>query len=335
MIGRSSRLLLAGRQTATTEPVLAVVTNRCDLTADWLVIELQRRDAAFVRLNTEDYPGRTKLRWSLGEAILEGAHGRLAADEITAVWWRRPLPPATHEGRSAAEAHWAAREATTAMDGFWAATRAHWVNHPAANASADCKPEQLMRAARLGLAVPPTLITAVADDVRAFADAHGQIVCKALRDGRVPMPHGGDRLLPTVLLPVDLEVLDHLGPEPSCFQALVQKTFDVRVTVIGSHAYACRIDSQGQPTARVDWRQGDVGDLVHDAVELPVDVRDRCLELTASYGLRFAAIDLAETADGDFVFFEINANGQWAWVEQACGLPLAAHLADELLGVTS
>jgi hypothetical protein len=315
--------------------VLAVVTNRCDLTADWLVIELERRGAAFVRLNTEDYPGRTALRWSLGEAVLEGVHGRLAADEITGVWWRRPLPVASREGRSVAEAQWAAREATTAMDGFWAATRAHWVNHPAANASADCKPEQLLRAARVGLAVPPTLITAVAEDVRAFAADHGRIVCKALRDGRVPMPDGSERLLPTVLLPVDLKVLDRLGPEPSCFQALVHKAFDVRVTIIGSHAFACRIDSQGQPEARIDWRQGEVGKLAHEAVELPVDIVEHCLELTASYGLRFAAIDIAETPDGDYVFFEINPNGQWAWVEQACGLPLARRLADELLGVTS
>jgi glutathione synthase/RimK-type ligase-like ATP-grasp enzyme len=87
--------------------------------------------------------------------------------------------------------------------------------------------------------------------------------------------------------------------------------------------------------ARVDWRLGDVGRLPHAAVELPAEVGDRCLELTASYGLRFAAIDLAETPDGQYVFFEINPNGQWAWVEQACGLPLASHLADELLGVVS
>jgi hypothetical protein len=64
------------------------------------------------------------------------------------------------------------------------------------------------------------------------------------------MPDGSYRLLPTVALPNDLTVLDHLGPEPGCFQALVDKAFDVRVTVIGEHAHACRIDSQGQLEAR-------------------------------------------------------------------------------------
>lgn len=311
-----------------------MVTNRGDLTADWLIIELQRRDAAFVRINTEDYPGRTTLRWSLDGAVLEGVHGRLSAAEVSAVWWRRPVPPVVSAGRSVAEAIWAAGEATTAMDGFWAATVARWVNRPVANASADCKPEQLLRAAEFGLAVPPTIITANADEVREFADEHAQIICKALREGRVPQPDGSHRLLPTTALH-DLTVLEHLGPEPGCFQALIDKAFDVRVTVIGEHAHACRIDSQGQLAARVDWRQGDVGQLAHTVAELPAEIADRCLQLTASYGLRFAAIDLAETPEGEYVFFEINPNGQWAWVERACGLPLASHLADELLAPVS
>lgn len=54
--------------------------------------------------------------------------------------------------------------------------------------------------------------------------------------------------------------------------------------------------------------------------------------MTHSYGLRFAAIDLARRTDGGYTFFELNPNGQWAWVEQMTGLPLRAALANELNG---
>jgi hypothetical protein len=37
-------------------------------------------------------------------------------------------------------------------------------------------------------------------------------------------------------------------------------------------------------------------------------------------------------SNGGYTFFELNPNGQWAWVERLTGLPLAARLADELLG---
>ena len=84
----------------------------------------------------------------------------------------------------------------------------------------------------------------------------------------------------------------------------------------------------------MDWRLGDVAEMAHTVESLPSEVAARCVELTCSYGLRFSAIDLARRPDGAYVFFELNANGQWAWVEKRCGLPLAAHLAGELLSTT-
>jgi len=52
--------------------------------------------------------------------------------------------------------------------------------------------------------------------------------------------------------------------------------------------------------------------------------------MTRDYGLEFSAIDLARHIDGTYVFFELNPNGQWAWVEQLTGLPLRYRLADLL-----
>jgi hypothetical protein len=31
--------------------------------------------------------------------------------------------------------------------------------------------------------------------------------------------------------------------------------------------------------------------------------------------------------DGRLVFLEVNASGQWAWVEEATGMPIAAAIA--------
>jgi hypothetical protein len=48
--------------------------------------------------------------------------------------------------------------------------------------------------------------------------------------------------------------------------------------------------------------------------------------------LAFAAIDLARRPDGGYTFFELNPNGQWAWLEQRTGIPLRSRLADLLQG---
>lgn len=316
--------------------MLVLVTNREDLTTDWLVLELRERGVAFVRFNTEDYPARATIRWSPDEAELATEEAVMRSREIDAVWWRRPLPPALPEHEAAVERAWAAAEAQVALDGFLRTTGARWVNDPLANLAADCKPEQLVRARRLGFDIPPTVVTNAAAELRGFASRHRRIVCKALLDARVPagLKQGAfeERMLYTSVMELpELDQLDDLGPEPYLFQALVAKRYDVRVTVIGKRAFACRIESQAQSEGRVDWRRANTEALVHTEERLPQEVAEACVRLTAEYGLRFAAIDLARREDGGYTFFELNPNGQWAWVEQLTGLPLRAALADELL----
>jgi glutathione synthase/RimK-type ligase-like ATP-grasp enzyme len=63
---------------------------------------------------------------------------------------------------------------------------------------------------------------------------------------------------------------------------------------------------------------------------LPDEIAAACIALTRGFGLKFAAIDLARRIDGGHTFFEINPNGQWAWIEQRTSLRIAAGLAELL-----
>ncbi len=58
------------------------------------------------------------------------------------------------------------------------------------------------------------------------------------------------------------------------------------------------------------------------------------LELTADFGLNYAAADFIVTPEGRHAFLEINAGGEWFWLQRAPGLPIAEALADVLLGRT-
>lgn len=310
--------------------MVVLVTHREDLTADWLVAEFRRRDwTSFLRLNTEDYPTRIGLSFTLTDARLRVGGRDIHADEIEAVWWRRPLGPQL-PASPPLEAEWAADEAQAAIEGFWRSVDGHWVNPPLANASADCKPEQLRRASALGFDVPEFVITNDAEAAQDFAAMHGQVICKALRDGNVP-EHGIRGAFYTELVGNDdMAAFGDYAAEPYLFQALVPKKYDIRVTVIGEEAFACRIASQDDPAGVIDWRKGDIAAMEHNPYELPSSLEALCIQLTQSYDLRFAAIDLCRHIDGGYTFFELNPNGQWAWIEQLAGLPLSAALADEL-----
>ena len=71
--------------------MILVVTNRDDLTADWLILELERRGADFVRFNTEDYPEHVRLAWRTSGATLSIRGRRVDLAAVTAVWFRRPV----------------------------------------------------------------------------------------------------------------------------------------------------------------------------------------------------------------------------------------------------
>lgn len=313
--------------------MVLIITERGDLTADWLIRELEERAAPFVRFNTEDYPTQVRLTWRPEEAALRIRGAAYPLSEFTSVWYRRPVVPRVPDDLSPEAARWAVREAWEALQGAWRTLEAVWVNHPDANRRAESKPEQLRTAAELGFEVPVTLVTNEPDELRAFIGSHpGGVVCKPLWDGQVPSEGDEDaRLFFTTAMRADEVPIDELGPEPYLFQERIPKRYDIRVTVIGEEAFAARIESQGQTDTQTDWRHGRPGRLPHEPEELPDELAERCVALCQHYDLRFGAIDLALRPDGGYTFFEVNPNGQWAWVEQRTGLPLRARLADLLL----
>jgi hypothetical protein len=310
--------------------MVLVVTNRGDLTADWLIFELQRRTAEYLRFNTEDYPTAVTITWVAdGPASMRIADKTYAFDDFESVWYRRPVPPALPEGVEEGLRHWATAEAQAALDGLWRTMPSRWVNHPDANSLADSKPEQLRTAPRLGFSVPATLVTNDPTTARDFADTCGKVVCKPLYDGLVTRAGEEHLFWATSLDQQTSARLEELGPEPYLLPAQVPKEADVRVTVVGQRVFGVAIRTP--PGAPADWRRTPLEQLEHEVLELPDELSHRCLALVEHYGLRFAAVDLALTGDG-YEFFELNPYGQWAWLEEKAGIPLRAAMADLLLG---
>lgn len=307
--------------------MVLLVTNRDDLTADWLVLELQRRRIAHVRFNTEDFPSRCSLRWTPAGSALTLGGVALNSDAIGSVWFRRPVAPKVAPGLAIDEETWAIREAASALDGFWRTLRARWVSRPEAIRHADSKPQQLADAGLLGFELPDTEITndrEVVSELMQRSD-HG-VICKPLLDGRVRTRE------PSLFFTsrITHEDLAHEIETPHLFQALVPKLYDVRVTVIGDDVFAARIDALSDENGRTDWRRARPESLRYAVERLPGEIEDLCRRLVAGYGLSFGAIDLARRPDGGYTFFEINPNGQWAFIEQRVGLPLRACLASLL-----
>jgi hypothetical protein len=316
--------------------VILIITNRGDHTADWLILELGRRGADYLRLNTEDFPEHVLLSWrSDGRAVLTVRGRCVDLDVISAVWYRRPLPPDLGTWSTPDRGRWALGEVRATLEGLWRSLDAVWVNHPDDNRRAASKLEQLRRARDLGFVVPTTLVTNDKAELHDFVEESREVgvVCKPLEDGLLELDESNRVFFTSRFELAPDDTLADFGPEPYLFQQHVAKTHDIRVTVIGDRAYATRIHSQATEVGQTDWRQAGTT-AQHSRADLPEELLERCINLTRSYNLRFSAIDLAALdAEDAYVFFEINPNGQWAWIEQLTGQPLRSAMADLLLGV--
>jgi ATP-grasp ribosomal peptide maturase len=261
--------------------------------------------------------------WS-GWLWAEGVRVDLAC--VGAVYYRRPTRFRLPDGLSDGDAVFAAAEARLGLGGVLTGLDARWVNDPARVAVAEYKPRQLAAAGRFGLRVPRTLVTNDYDAAVAFAaEVDGPVVCKTLsslvlaEDGQPRITYTTTLVDPAAVDPGQLAATAHL------LQEWVPKAFEVRVTMVGSRALAVAIHA-GSGRGRVDWRAG-YRDLRYEPVEVPPPVAAGMVGYLGAFGLAYGAFDFVVTPAGEWIMLECNPAGQWLWLAQETGLPVAAALA--------
>ncbi|ARU17752.1 MvdC/MvdD family ATP grasp protein [Croceicoccus marinus] len=316
--------------------MILLVTNKRDLTTDFIVVELRRRGRAFHRLNTEDLP-QASVRFNPragGSWAIDSSDLNLRLEDVGAAYYRRPGSPEPAGARDEATAKYLADEWSAVTKGLWNALEGRWLSSPFAILRAEDKPRQLATASALGFDVPETLISNDFAAASAFVAKAGAIG-KPLRHSLVERGEAGEVLFTARLDPLKPIDRTAVSLAPVIYQHEVRKAYDVRATVIGDRVFAVAIHSQDHDETTVDWRSGTRLDLRHEAIELPANIIDKCRALTQKLDLRYGAIDLIADQDGRYWFLEINPNGQWAWIERRTGLPLASAIVDELEAISA
>jgi glutathione synthase/RimK-type ligase-like ATP-grasp enzyme len=118
---------------------------------------------------------------------------------------------------------------------------------------------------------------------------------------------------------------------PGIYQTVIEKAYELRITVVEHAIFAVRINSQDNEVTSLDWRRDLDG--VRYAVEpdLPEKFRDRLLAFHSRAGLVYGAYDFIVTPGGEYVFLEVNQVGQWLWIEDATGVQVSAAIASTLV----
>jgi hypothetical protein len=327
---------------------------------------LSKRAASFIIFDPQDYPTLAQLTVEFDRAgamrrdlIYQGE--RLDLAEVRAVWHRARGRPKPHPNARGDQVWWISESCRDflsqmyeCLDCFWVPERLgpererflsdqtieprFSVGSPRAIRSQTPSPEnkihQLSVAGRAGFVLPRTLVTNEPEKFLDFYDAcNGQLISKRAADIYPRVANKPTRPFTSAVKRKDVSGSSSVRYAPVVFQEMVPKRVELRVTVVGKDVFAAEIRSQDSSRQNVDWRHApQYGQSKYYAKhQLPLAVQSRCVEVVERLGMCFGAMDLIQKPDDEYVFLEVNMNGQWAYIEKMLGLPISDAIAELLI----
>jgi glutathione synthase/RimK-type ligase-like ATP-grasp enzyme len=190
-------------------------------------------------------------------------------------------------------------------------------------------------AGTLGITVPRTTVTnSPKRFLEFYEECQSPIISKGCTEPLL-LTHKGEKRM-TYTYPVqrrNVAAYQSIRYSAVVFQEEIPKKLELRITVVGAKVFPAAIMSQESRALRHDWRHypSFAGARFYSEYKLPAKIEDFCVRMVEALGLCFGAIDMILTPEGEYVFLEVNPNGQWGWIEQYTGLPIGDAIVEMLL----
>ncbi len=316
-----------------------IITNKDDVTVDFIVKELKERKTSYYRLNTDDVPNIVSIFFDINNGTYEifdrFKNKRINLLEFNSIYFRRPeVSSLSHiKGINNQELNYLRNELLFVFEGIYKIlSNKYWVNNVFKIREAENKIYQLQIAQDIGFIIPNTIVSNQYDKVESFCNfSQSDYVIKPIKTGNMK-----DSKTPKVIYTTKVtnELINHSPDRIRSFPVLIQdniiKLYDLRITVVGNDVYAAQIHSQKDIETSIDWRRGDKINKISKH-KLPTDIKNKCILLTKQLSLKFSAIDMIIDENNNYIFLEINPNGQWAWIEKRIGLPISKSIVKLLI----
>lgn len=303
--------------------MILIITHKTDYTADFVVNKLNQRKIAYRRLNCEDLL-LSKFSFKFDRDF---RYSFLGEDNYKSVWFRRTkLPELKDLPRE--ETVYVLGEIEGFFKNLFSILPANWLSSPTAVYEAENKLFQLKTAQRLGFKIPDTLVTNSKRELKEFYQANSRdIIVKPISQTRVTYNENSAFIFTNQVSQNLMEQIEDFDLTPCIFQKNIPKDYEIRATVVGERVFAAAVHSQADNETKVDWRRKRL-EFVEN--RLPTKIQNLCIRLLKELNLGFGAIDLIKTPGGEYVFLEINPNGQWAWIENQTGQKISDAIIEYL-----
>lgn len=317
--------------------MILIITNKKDVTTDLVVNELNKKKENYYRFNTEELGISVDVNLNLTQNtyfIIDNKKGiSVNLGEVKSVYYRRPeLPDFKAIQLREGEKQFWCNEIYYTLEGLYKILQnKFWISPVFAIREAENKIYQIILAQELGFKVPSSLVTTVPNKARNFIESNNEnCIIKPIKVGLIKDKDYPQIIFTNKLGKEQINSIERVSNCPTYFQENVQKLADVRVTVVENQVFSAQINSQACEETKIDWRNGENINLKYSSIELPITLRQKCLELTKRLNLNYGAIDFILDENNEFIFLEINPNGQWGWIEKRLNLGICNAIVDSL-----
>ena len=304
--------------------MILIITHKTDFTADFVINKLNQRKIPYKRLNCEDiFINDYSIK-----IFKDFKYSILGINNYKSVWFRRTKLPEI-KGLRREEQIYILSETESLFENLFVSLDVNWLSSPSDVYKAENKLLQLKTAIKLGFNIPKTIITNSKKELLEFySNCNGNIILKPISQTRIQYKEGSAFIFTNPISEYFIKHMAEYDLTPCIYQENIEKEYEIRVTVVGESVFSAVVFSQTDEETKQDWRKKK---LEFQQIEIPKYLEQLCIKLLQKLNIKFGAIDLIKTQKGDYVFLEINPNGQWAWIETQTGQKISDAIINYLI----
>jgi hypothetical protein len=308
-------------------------------TIDIVVKRLKELGKEVVRLNSDKFSEYLSFEYKInsGESTIEVNYNgeKFTAEDVEAVWYRKLWGVAIPEELDSSF-HGIYRQEYTTMRNLFFESISHvpWMNvMDIDHKIGENKFDQLNQARNAGLTIPESLFTNNQEEVKSFfyTVCNEQMIAK-LHGALSRSMSGNTPMFPTTLIrEEDLESLDTLPYCPMIFQRAIDKSYELRIAYVDGTFFPGKINATKSEIGKTDWRIANDLQSTWEEYILPDAVCNSLTQMMTNMGLQFGVIDMIRDNQGEYVFLEVNPQGEWGMIQRDLGYPIGETIAEKLV----
>lgn len=297
---------------------ILIITSSIDYTVDYIIRQYGSK-YEFYRLNVDMF-NKYVINVSYEDGFyIKNNQWDIREDEIDAIYYRKPMLPDLSVYDSKYH-NMISRDIITLINGIVDAFDGVVLSRPSLLKKSENKVFQIRIANKVGFKFPKTSIGTSNNDINNIIDIES--IIKPLTTGKII---DVDKCEIIQTCKIDEYINDDIALTPLYVQKYIEKKYEVRVTIVDAEVFAVKIMAFND----VDWRI-DQSNNKYELIDIPKEIKEKCLKMMDIMNLKFGAFDFIVDRNENYIFLEVNPNGQWLWLEKLLGLEISNKIINYL-----